>query len=356
MFKKQILLTEGDQINTHVQLLRVSTFNYAGEEIVIDPKLLAQLKANFDEKVRGYPDGMIPVDYFHEGDRLAAGWIRALSIEADGTELWADVKWTPTGEQTIKNGELRYLSIEYSPNYLDPESNKEFGPTIFGAGLTNRPAVKGMAPVAKFSLTAEQQTLADDLQTCVSGLIPELIAKGHDQQQAIAIAYSKCGEKKMADLTAKKEICAMEMKPEEMLAKIVELEKALADLKAQYETSEADKQGLQKQVTQAQQEKAMAEKTTLFNKMMSEGKAVEAQREAFMGNDVIKFTELSQPVNSGVGSSNPDTTKKFDSAQDEVLELARKMSNEKKLSLHVSIGEVLASRKDLAEKYSKETA
>lgn len=357
MFKKQILLAEGDQISSHVQLLRVSSFVYDGEPITIDQKLLSQLKANFDEKVRGYPDGMIPVDYFHEGDKLAAGWIKSLSLEADGNELWADVRWTPTGEQTIKNGELRYLSIEYSPNYIDAESGKAHGPTVFGAGLTNRPAVKGMAPVAKFAMTAEQKTLADDLQTCVAGWIPELIAKGHDQQQAVAIAYSKCGDKKMTELQVKKEMYAMpQMTPEEMLAKIAELEKALVDLKTKYEGSEADKAKLQADVSQAQQEKAMAEKTTTFNRMMTEGKTVEAQREAFMAGDLIKFSELSQPVNKGVGSADPGKVETFATGQEEVLSLAGKLAVEKKLSLKASISEVLASRKDLAEKYSKETA
>jgi hypothetical protein len=53
-----------------------------------------------------------------------------------------------------------------------------------------------------------------------------------------------------------------------------------------------------------QEDKKLSEKTSNFNKLLSEGKAVEAQREAFMKDDTVKFAELAQSVNlQGNGSS-----------------------------------------------------
>lgn len=320
MFKfRPIELQEGNRVPSRVQLLRTGTFNYDGEDLVIDEKLLASLHGNFVAKVRGYQDGQLPLDYFHEGDRLAAGWISALYLEENGTELWADVKWTPKASEMIAGGELRYLSVEFAFEYRDNESGKSHGPTLFGAGLTNRPFIKGMKPVVEFS------------------------EKSNGGKSAMTL--------------------------EQALAQIAEMKSQIAALTEAMKSHDTEKKQLSEQVTKLQGEKAeadkaakLAEKKGAFDKMLSEGKAVEAQREAFMSGDMAKFAELAKPINTaGIGSAGDagaEGSKKFtDSptpAQDEVLELARTVAKEKNVSLREAISIVLKANKTLSEKYSAE--
>ena len=67
-------------------------------------------------------------------------------LSENGEELWATVDWTEGGEKSVRRKEYRYLSADFQFNYTDNETLQEYGPTLFGAGLTNRPVVKGMAP------------------------------------------------------------------------------------------------------------------------------------------------------------------------------------------------------------------
>lgn len=62
-------------------------------------------------------DPEAPINYFHEGEKIAAGWIKSVFVEAvKGVEsLMANVEWTPAGEQKIRDKELKYISSEFNP-------------------------------------------------------------------------------------------------------------------------------------------------------------------------------------------------------------------------------------------------
>jgi phage I-like protein len=312
----RIQLSEGNTVPNKIQILRTGDWKRSpiGKPLKITPQIITSLKENFDQKVRGYDDGKLPVDYFHDSDKVSAGWIEALTIEADGNELWAEVKWTNKAMSMLSEGEVRYVSVEFDTDYQDVETGKKYGPTLFGAGLTNRPFVKKMQAVANFSE----------------------------------------GEAPM-------------MTPEQMMARIKELEAALAAAQGQQGAVVQDL-GQQKQmytelktqhdalVAKMAEEKKANEQKDLFNKMLSEGKAVEAQREAFMSSDMVKFAELAQPLNLKEKGSEkePPTTDDKRPAMEQVMELAEKHSKEKGVKLSDSISHVLRSNKDLNEKYQKE--
>lgn len=294
-----IKLGEGNSVPSKIQLMRVGNFNYDNEPINLTKDLLLSLKNNFESKVRGYEDGKLPIDYFHENDKLAAGWIANLSLEAEGTELWGEVQWTPKAEKMLADGELRYVSVEFHFDYQDNESGKKFGPTLFGAGLTNRPFLKGMKPVKKFSEGENQMTL------------------------------------------------------EQAMAKIAELEKKIADMGKM----EAELADTKKKMEDSEAKAALAEKKGSFDKMLAEGKAVEAQREPFMAGDMAKFAENAKPLNAGSGNAGNEGTKdNAKSFQDQVLELAETVRKEKKISMSESISQVLNANKVLRAGYEKEVA
>lgn len=101
--------------------------------------------------IRSNPD-RIPVDYDHSyaegGGTRAAGWVDAASVEAraDGTELWAQVDWTPSAADAIRAGEFRYFSPEIAFKSNKDGVLRKAAEFLAGA-LTNRPFFKDMAPV-----------------------------------------------------------------------------------------------------------------------------------------------------------------------------------------------------------------
>lgn len=272
---------EAPAIAPMVQILRTGSFShpeYGAFEITKEH--LESFVKNFGERVRGID---IAVDYEHKSDSVAAGWFEELKLEeqADGkTALLARVKWTPTAAKVLADREFRYLSADFTLAYKDNESGKDFGPTLLGAGLTNRPFVKGMEPVVQLN---EKE-------------------KGEEPMTE--------AEKKAFD---------------EMKAKSDAAEKELAELKA----------ANAKRDEEAKKEKALAEKKGKFDKMLSEKKVVEAQREAFMADDFAKFAELAQPApkeerTSSSEDGEGDETPAEGDAEEKILALADKLVSEKK--------------------------
>jgi phage I-like protein len=116
-----------------------------------------------------------PVDYDHsyaEGKgTLAAGWftgaakvIAADEPRPDGKtaaepELWAEVEWTPTAAQEIREGKYRFLSPEFSFKERDKQGVLRKAARLLAAALTNRPFFDRMEPV-----TAKDNNKGDDAQ------------------------------------------------------------------------------------------------------------------------------------------------------------------------------------------------
>jgi len=310
---KPIILSEKNEVPTHVQLLKTGEFlQENGKKVKISREILASFVQNFTDKVRGYADGKLPIDYFRENEKIAAGWIETLTLEAEGNELWGDIKWTPAGNQKLSDGELRYISVEFHFNYQHNESEKKFGPTLFGGGLTNRPFIKGMEPITMFD---EKGNIMKNLE--------EAMAEIKKLNEKIASLEKSAGDKET-------EIAGMKTKMSE-------------------------------QTAAHDAEKKLAEKRDSFNKMLAEGKVVEAQRESFVAGDMAKFAELAKPTNLGGkgNSGGGDDQKKDDpnqTAQDKVMELAEKEVSENKVSLSEGIQRVLNKDKDLHDRYRKEVA
>lgn len=289
------------QVPSDVQLLRTGLFSYfePGDMEINQGHLLSMVN-NFQKKIRGVD---LAVDYGHDCYGEAAGWFENLFLSSDGNELWATIKWTPEGLEKLGHKEYRYISSEFSFQYEDTENKIEYGPTMFGAGLTNRPFVKNMEPLIAMSDKERKMTI-------------EEMKKKLEEQEALV--------KRLNESLDSKE------------KKIKENEEAQAKAKA------------------------AAEKEASFNKMLSEGKVVEAQRSAFLDGDMIKFSELAGSVKfKEIGSEGKKveladpSTKTAAQAEDEILELSKKKHEEFKgvKTLNECISLVLSENKLLAEKY-----
>lgn len=105
----------------------------------------------------------LPIDREHDDDGGAAGWITNLRVAPSSADpsvpaLWGDAEWTPQAAQEIKDGVYKFFSPEFYPEgYLDPMNGDEYDNVLIGGGLTNRPLMRNLAPVA----ANETQTVSE---------------------------------------------------------------------------------------------------------------------------------------------------------------------------------------------------
>lgn len=311
-----------------VQLLRTGKFydvRYGSFEITQD--MLRKMKTNYDAKLRGVE---LAVDYAHESDKIAAGWIKAVELAADDTELWITVEWTPKGAKVLGDKEFGYLSADFHPDYEDNETRVKHGACLFGAGLTNRPVIKEMKSVIGLSEEDKQQ-LKDQITEIVKAEL-----KG-----SVSIKTSEGGtmdpkDKEIADLKAKLE--ALQKEKEGMMSELADIKKKMGGYEAE-----------QKQAAEA---KALAEKKTAFDTMLSEGKVVEAQRESYMKDDIAGFTKLAQPVKLSEGGHGNNPPAGGGDIEAQVQKLAdEKLKDKKAGDKGEAISMVLKENPELRKKY-----
>ncbi len=137
-----LTFSEGDT-RREVTITRTGSFTdprYGRFEITRD--MLLSMVRNFDARTYGQD---IFIDVAHVPANGAAA--RILSLKLDGNRLRAVCEFTPFGVAAVKQRGFRYLSAEFSDDYVDNEGGKAHGPTLLGAGLTVRPVIKRLDPV-----------------------------------------------------------------------------------------------------------------------------------------------------------------------------------------------------------------
>lgn len=300
-----------------IQVMRTGKFDHPEYgEFEITPATLQEMRTNFNNRVRRVD---LSVDYFHENDKLAAGWFAELDIREAGTQLWARIDWTPKAAASIAEREIRYFSPEWAPEYTDAETKQVFKNVLFGGGLTNRPFLKDMSSIVN---NEKGETLK----------LEEVQKELADTKQKLSDAVKAQGdaEKKAAD----------------MMPQMDAKDKEIADLKAKIAELEAK---LQTQAADAKMAAEKAAKESAFQKLLTEGKAVPAQKDAFMSGDTVKFAESAQPVNlnangNGGGNSGGDG----EVTEEKILELAE---TKRKADGTLSMGDAIkAAKKELSKK------
>lgn len=296
-----IKLGEGEQVPNKVQVLRVGKFKhpqYGNFEITT--QTLAEMKANFDARIRGID---VSFDYYHESNEDASAWVNELILEESGTELWAIVDWTPKAQQKLAERELRYFSPDFAFQWEDPETGSSFNNVLFGGGLTNRPFVKEM-----------QAIVADETKT-QGDKMTEL----EKAQAALKLAESKA-------VKLSEDLDAANKKMEEMVpkaeggGKVAELEAKIAALQAELAKEKESAGKMLEEKKKLEEDKMLAEKKAAFNVLLTEGKACAAQEAAYIKGDMVEFIKLAQPLNlKPAGTSNSGSG---DADADAIIKLA----------------------------------
>lgn len=135
-----------------VQILRKGRWYHpkaAGQELVVDDRLLQEIEQRFHEGVFG---AELPVNLNHTDDATdSKGWVRRVYRQGDA--LYADIEVVdPTVDERIQQNRLRYASAELLFNWLEPERRERMN-ALRAIALTNRPYIKGMQPIEPLNLS-----------------------------------------------------------------------------------------------------------------------------------------------------------------------------------------------------------
>lgn len=332
-FFGKIQLDDGKDHNT-VQILKAGKFDWWGEPLHITREFMEGMKKNFDDNVK---QGELAVDFFHRSHEEAAGWIKDVILKDDDT-LWINVDWTDEATDKIKSKKIKYMSIDFDQNYVDNETRKEYGPTINGAGLTNRPFIKGMSAV-----------FSEEIQDFLKGI--DISSEKRDAITRILDDNALKGKNIMPiEFTEIKKECAVlsdDQKTElrkiiGQSPEVITMAEENTSFKSDNVKLKAENKLLSDKIESSDKEAKEASHKADFDVMLSDGKAVESQREAWMENDLKKFSELSQEVNLKSKGSGATPKKKDDGAKEpenaaeasaQLSELTtKKMSENKDLS------------------------
>jgi len=134
-------------------------------DTTIDVETAQRLKDSFDKSVKGVK---LFADYDHGEDKAkggkAAGEIIELAVVTSPDELrpnpglWGLVQFNDIAKTEIDNGEWNYWSASHYDTWTHPSTGETHDFVYDGGALTNRPYVKGMAPLnfSEVGITVEQ--------------------------------------------------------------------------------------------------------------------------------------------------------------------------------------------------------
>ena len=291
-----------------IQILRTGKFqhpNYGMFEIT--SKTLADMKSNFDNRIRGID---VSFDYYHDSNEDASAWVKNINLNAELTELWADVEWTPKATQKLADRELRYFSPDFAFEWKDPESGKVYQNVLFGGGLTNRPFVKEMKAIVADEIRSNNMTELEQALLKVKELEANNIKLSEDKSML---------EKQMQDMP----------KPD----RVSELEAQIAALQAELQKAKGEAEIAMAEKNKICEEKRLAEKESAFNILLTEGKACAAQKDAYMKDNMVEFIKLAQPVNLSPAGKNAQELTESEKIE-KIFKLAEQKKNENKKLSH----------------------
>lgn len=194
-------------------------------EINVTDNLVKQMQDNFGK----FPAYKVPVKLGHEQGALSPGEVVSVQAKPEGLEITMNVD-KDTSDAIFKK-QYRYMSAEFDENYQDKTTGKDVGAVLLGAALVNQPANPYMAPLVladdfnpKKRSNKNNMNEIDELKKQLSDATKELeelkAKKAEEQEKA-----NKEVQKKLDDEIAKSE----------------QMQKELANLRAEKEKAENDK-------------------------------------------------------------------------------------------------------------------
>jgi hypothetical protein len=112
-------------------------------DLDFSPKVLRQYVKNFDDRVRKID---LAVDIDHKNEK-AVGWIKRLTYNP-GDGVYAEVEWNRLGQAALSDRQYRYISPQFTSEYLDESSGETFKNVLIALTVTNFPFLKDMPAIS----------------------------------------------------------------------------------------------------------------------------------------------------------------------------------------------------------------
>jgi hypothetical protein len=140
----------------------------------VDLEDLKEMKEHFDKGI-GFPTADastgLAIDFMHEFQAEAGAWIKGLELDANeqdqtGTLYASPVEWTDAGEAAVRGGRFKCISpmgsfgkkngkLSMWSDFSDLKT--KLSNVLEGAGLTNIPFLRGMAPIRAAAVSDNQK-------------------------------------------------------------------------------------------------------------------------------------------------------------------------------------------------------
>ena len=303
-----------------IPVLKLGTFfhTFFGK-IEISQKKLSTMISNFHSDVVGR---QLILDEDHTGGKSLGWWRNVYQLD---DLLLADIVPTNKGFEYLRDQLYKYSSAEFREDYED-EHGKKHGPTLLGVALTNSPFLK-MGEI-KFS--------------------DKDIIKYNDQ-----ITYDFEEADNMDITKLKTEIETLTISVKEIKEKFELSDQRLQETEKKLDAKEKIIKELNDDKIKREDAIQKRENELEFNKLLSQGKVVESQRESYYSNDFKEFVKNSAELNSGKGYSK-ESTEIEATAEDMVFAKTKELSEKDGIDFSSALDKVLDSNPDLATSYFKE--
>ena len=139
------------------QLAPLGEFPHAAAEVtqIIDEAACNRMVTAFEtikNASDNFPGLLIDFDHFSldaAKHSEAAGWITDLKLIPNGGGLFAQIRWSDTGEAAVKGGRYRFLSPVWAKSDCEDLGNDRLRPVrLLNAAVTNDPNLKGILPLS----------------------------------------------------------------------------------------------------------------------------------------------------------------------------------------------------------------
>lgn len=138
----QFVMSESDSTEVSYNILPVGRFHDKRYGIVnITRELVDKMAANFGE----YPSYEVPVKLGHSDGAASPGKVKQVKASDAGLEITMELDADTAAAVQAK--QYRYMSAEYTNNYVDKKTGKSVGPVLIGAALVNQPGHPYVAPL-----------------------------------------------------------------------------------------------------------------------------------------------------------------------------------------------------------------
>ena len=318
-------------------------------ELAFSVAQLAQVVENFEKKTLGRD---VPVNIDHPRWRGATseayGWINQMNLvrehgEGEKARLIANINWNKSGREMIASGAFKYTSIGAYLNYLSHNDGKtRYGMVLFELSLTNDPAFLALPKIG-------EESLAEFRSFCQNKNHNDLFDGGSemDKDKEILNLTKKVSEQDLELQRLNKDLAELE---KETVALNLSLEKANKELELADRTNKLDKLIVERKISPAQKEKALALSKEEFAGFMT---ALSMSNTQVSSASSAQLPEGAVAIKAGEGEAGPNST------QENVMELAKKLQDELagknvKINLSEAVKRVLKKDPKLHQRFMLE--